>query len=197
MKILSIDIETTGLDPQEHKVIEFGCILEDIEKNHIPIDELPYFHCIIIQEKRGDHVAIEMNKELFELMPEYGISQAEFLKTFYEWCIMNNLEIDENRRVRIIAAGKNFAGFDNLFLNEIPGFKHFFSISNRVIDPALLYMLPEDKEVPDLQTCLIRAGINIDVKHTALDDAKDIIYLLRQKYKSLNLIPDQQQPTKN
>ena len=43
MKYLSIDIETTGLDPVEHKIIEFGCLIEDTTKPHIPVSELPHY----------------------------------------------------------------------------------------------------------------------------------------------------------
>lgn len=188
MKYLSIDIETTGLDPNYHKIIEFGCILEDTEKMHLPLGDLPYYHCIIIQEKIGDPIALEMNKELFDLMPYCGITQGQFLKEFYNWCIKRDLAVDEKGRIKIIAAGKNFSGFDNLFLLEIPGFNQFFYISKRVIDPSILYLNPDDQELPNLQTCLTRAGMDCDVKHTALEDARDIIILLRKKYGALNLI---------
>ena len=107
---------------------------------------------------------------------------------FFYWCSNNGFEKNEKGKVRIIAAGKNFGSFDLLFLNEILGFSQIFSISKRHLDPAMLYLIPGDTELPDLQTCLDRAGIKKTVSHNALADAADVINLLRKKYLTLNLV---------
>jgi inhibitor of KinA sporulation pathway (predicted exonuclease) len=39
-----------------------------------------------------------------------------------------------------------------------------------------------DKVPPSLDTCLERAGIQSVVTHKALDDARDVIRVLRKKY---------------
>jgi hypothetical protein len=63
----------------------------------------------------------------------------------------------------------------------MPGFKEKFYIHSRVIDPTTLYWKPfTDNELPNLKECLLRAGIDKSVSHTAEDDAKDIITLLRK-----------------
>ena len=189
MKYLSIDIETTGLNPFEHKIIEFGALLEDTEKTHIPVSELPHYHCIIQQEKKGDPISLEMNKAIFDIMDTgWCVSQGAFLKDFFFWCSNCGLPKDEKGKIRIVAAGKNFSAFDLLFLNEIPGFAQIFSISKRCLDPAMLYMCPNDTELPSLQDCLDRAAINKTVAHNALADAADVINLLRKKYMTLNLV---------
>lgn len=189
MKYLSIDIETTGLNPHEHKIIEFGALLEDTTKIHLSVSDLPHYHCIIQQEMKGDPIALEMNQKIFEIMETgWCVSQGGFLKDFYKWCENAGLEKNSKGKIRIVAAGKNFSSFDLLFLNEIPGFAQIFSVSKRCLDPAMLYIVPDDCELPDLQTCLDRAGIKKTVAHNALSDAADVVNLLRQKYMALNLV---------
>ena len=39
-----------------------------------------------------------------------------------------------------------------------------------------------DDWIPNLDTCKKRAGINGEVTHNALDDARDVILTLRSKY---------------
>ena len=66
MKYLSIDIETTGLDPLKDQLLSFGAIIEDTE-NPLPFDEIPKFHAAIKRNRiEGDLFAINMNKELIE-----------------------------------------------------------------------------------------------------------------------------------
>lgn len=188
MRYLSIDIETTGLSPIENKIIEFGCLLEDTNRLHIPVSQLPHYGCIITQDCVGNPEALEMNKETFELMQDWGISQGRFLKDFGIWCDMHKIDKDENGRYRIVAAGKNFGAFDLQFLLQLPGFSNMFSVSKRTLDPAMLYLQPTDSELPSLQTCLDRAGLKKTVTHNALGDAADVISLLRLKYDKLNLV---------
>lgn len=178
MKYLSIDVETTGIDPNEHKVIMFAAILDDLS-NPQPIDDLPFFSCIINQDKKGEPYALEMNEWIFKMMPEEGISQAQFIKVFTAWLNDHGFEQEKGRFV-INVAGKNVAGFDNIFLKNIPGFTDRIRIRSRCIDPTILFLDEKDEHLPDLQTCLERAGIKKKVTHNALEDALDIVQLIRK-----------------
>jgi hypothetical protein len=82
-------------------------------------------------------------------------------------------------------AGKNFSGFDKLFLAKMPNSRNFIDrIHHRVIDPASLYWEPfTDKELPSSKTCLERAGMSGVVAHTALEDAKMVVNLIRTHLK--------------
>lgn len=88
---------------------------------------------------------------------------------------------NKNRRFPypINVAGKNASGFD------IPFCKHFFpdfdtiKINHKVLDPGMLYVKVDDKQIPGLQECLKRIGINRVVAHTAISDALDVIELIR------------------
>ena len=76
-------------------------------------------------------------------------------------------------------AGKNYSGFDKRFLEKLEGW-NTIKFSHRVIDPSILYMdWDNDTELPNLDECLKRANINKTVSHNALDDAMDIVNLLR------------------
>ena len=66
MYYLSIDIETTGLNPQTCDIIEFAAILDDLS-NPQPVDSLPYFHAYIKQECfNGEPYALSMHSKTFE-----------------------------------------------------------------------------------------------------------------------------------
>jgi oligoribonuclease (3'-5' exoribonuclease) len=178
MKYLSIDVETTGRNPNEHKVIMFAAILDDLNKPR-PVDNLPFYSCIINQEKKGEPYALEMNEWIFKEMPKEGISQAQFIKEFTAWLNQQGFEEEKGRFV-INVAGKNVAGFDNIFLKNIPGFTDRIRIRSRCIDPTILFLDKKDEHLPDLQTCLERAGIQKRVSHNALEDALDIVQLIRE-----------------
>lgn len=83
----------------------------------------------------------------------------------------------------ITAAGKNFATFDKLFLEKLPRWKQCIRLKQRVLDPAILYIdWSTDTEVPNLNKCKEKAGIKGYVTHNALEDAWDVIEVLRKKY---------------
>ena len=64
MPYVSIDIETTGLDPETCQILEIGAVLDDWTK---PIDELPVYHRLVYhKEYRGSAYALAMNANLLE-----------------------------------------------------------------------------------------------------------------------------------
>ena len=196
MKYISLDIETLGLNPEDCDVIEIGAIVEDTA-NYRPRAELPTFHCYVNKENyRGNIFALAMNahilkkilelrkpdvdgifrgnKEAFLLSPE---SIAEVFLKFMK----NNNYLD----TKPVIAGKNVAGFDLPFLNVcIPDWK-YIKFHHRVIDPGMLYFNSHTDNVPpDLKECKKRAGLPELVTHEALDDAWDVIQLVRVAYPS-------------
>ncbi len=86
--------------------------------------------------------------------------------------------------MRLIAAGKNFAAFDLPFLKCLPHWRDHIRISQQILDPAVFYLnFKEDERMPSLEECKKRAGFeDTTVTHDALDDALDVIRLLRQQY---------------
>ena len=81
------------------------------------------------------------------------------------------------------AAGKNFANFDNKFLERLPRWKQVLRARGRTIDPSILFVnWKDDDAIPGLSLCKERAHLDPHVTHNAIDDAMDIVKLLRTQY---------------
>jgi hypothetical protein len=85
--------------------------------------------------------------------------------------------------VKINVAGKNFGNFDSKFLEKLPHHNLLVKFHHRILDPGMLYFDPnEDEILPSTEICMQRAGVGGEVQHTALEDALNVIKLLRNKY---------------
>ena len=191
MKYVSIDIETTGLDPKFCDVIEIAAMVDDLTKPlKRPLESL-FFHTYVIpidtargprRGYRGEPYALSMHAETFRRIakqekPYTYLPFDEIGVYFANWCNQNEL-LDDSGRLQV--AGKNFAMFDKGFLEALPDWGDEVTFRHRVIDPAMWFMRPDDEEVPDLTECLKRAGLEGAVQHTALEDAYDVIRLVRK-----------------
>jgi hypothetical protein len=222
MIYVSIDIETSGLDHEKHKVLSIGAIIEDTEKR-LPYEECPKFNVIVLQnEIIGSPRALTMNKEIISMMGEYleGTDEARHLmkshsdysfyesddvvKQFYYWLETNGLGYglmnsghygkaqdgkwlpsinSATKPITLNVAGKNFGTFDKLFLQELPWWQKLIRTRQRVLDPAILCVdWKNDTSLPNLTQCKERAGVSGIVTHNALEDAWDVIEVLRKFY---------------
>ena len=85
--------------------------------------------------------------------------------------------------VSLNVAGKNFASFDKHFLERLPRWQQVVRIRQRIIDPSIIFTnWNEDSTLPSLFECKQRAKIQGVVTHDALEDAWDVIQLLRTQY---------------
>ena len=190
MKYVSIDLEMTGLDPETCQILQFGAVIEDTE-NIKPLEDLPVFNCYILQDiYKGEVDGISMNSKIFEKLRQYKnklLDTTDLFTTeknvgfyFKKFLIDNGIIADKNNRVNITVAGKNFGASDLNFINKLPNFKKHISISSKIIDPGILYFNPEiDTSLPGLSACLRRANKPFLVSHTAVEDALDVIKLIR------------------
>lgn len=225
MKYLSIDIETTGLNPENHQILSIGVIVEDTTKK-LPFNEIPKFHCAIVREEiAGGLFALNLNKDLiatingWDTSSEEGKKQIEqttgmifcredeVVQHLFRFLFRNNVlnnslyYFNENTMVEIIdgisypvlksnivkshltVAGKNFATFDKLFLEKLPRWQQVFKIRQRIIDPTILFTdWKNDEALPNLTTCKERAKTGGEVSHNAIEDAWDVIELMRTQY---------------
>lgn len=189
MIYVAIDIETTGLNPKVHDIIEFAAVLDDL-RNPRPLDELPKFHAYLKKDNYiGDAYALSMHPEIFKRIAKPGegdrvVYYNELAAPFQNWLSKHGHPFDEKKGKYLVnVAGKNAAGFDLPFLNEKVKEWHDVQFRHRVIDPAILFFDPaHDDSLPDSKTCLERAGLTGDVKHTALEDALMVVELLRTIY---------------
>ncbi len=216
MIYVSIDIETSGLDHEKHKVLSIGAIIEDTEKK-LPYEECPKFNAIVLQnEITGSPRAITMNKEIISMIGDYlegddetrqnfqthsdysFYKEDEVVKKFFIFLLDNNVidnewtnnwksggkDINSNSRpVTINVAGKNFGTFDKLFLQELPWWQKLIRTRQRVLDPAILCVdWNNDTALPSLTQCKERTNVEGIVTHNALEDAWDVIQVLRNFY---------------
>jgi oligoribonuclease len=191
MPYVSIDIETTGTDPSWCQVIEVGAVIEDWVT---PVEQLPTFHCYVVHERTvGQPFALHMNAGILKKIADHTAKHGnrkyvscleKFLHPEHVWpeldMFLSANKIGRDRA--ILPAGKNFTGFDKLFLSPLLGFDQI-KMHYRAIDPAMLFWNPDiDDEPPSTKTCMERAGIPGDVKHTAVEDARAVIQMVRAAF---------------
>ena len=184
MKYISIDTETTGLDPDKCQVIEFGAVIDDLSDPK-PIKDLPKFQCYIrYPEYKGSAFALQMNQKILHTLAidseEDPICDAEDVAEYFEGFLFENGYVESDK---IIPAGKNFASFDWPFIKDFPLYINKMKIrfDHRMLDPMSMYITKDDIYPPDTSECLKRAGLNTHVAHNAIDDACDVIRLIRYK----------------
>ena len=198
MKYVSIDIETTGLDPETCQTIQIGAVIEDTN-NPLPIEDLPRFKCLVEHPQyTGSPFALVMNKDILaqlgelerankeeraEIRKRYNIlPEGLVAKSLGMWLQANGLGDPESKtgQIRITVAGKNFATFDKLFLQKLSGWSTSIQIRQRMIDPTILCMdWTKDDGLPNLAECMKRAGVEGAVTHDALQDAIDVVRVMR------------------
>ncbi len=192
MKYVSIDIETTGLNHDICNVIEFAAIADDLSLQ-MPLESLPTFQTYILQDHYvGEPFALAMHAEIFRKIANWQkesdiniCAAAELLPRFHTFLTTLAGYTAPNGILKINVAGKNFGNFDSKFLEKLPHHDLLVKFNHRILDPAMLYFNPEEDDIlPGTEKCLKRAGIAADVKHTALEDAINVVKLLRKKYPS-------------
>ena len=207
MLVASLDLETTGLDYEKCQIIEVGVAVDDLAPGKVlPLKDVPKFHCYVQRDTYvGSAFALSMHSKIFLRMAkkeepyrylwpgEAASAMAAFLKPF--------CGADDGK---LTVVGKNFASFDLAFLRHekpflkevVPMFRH------RVIDVGTLFLDPGvDEKLPGTEECARRAdelaaraykgtdsagglwGRWFDtpklVEHNALDDALQVLYIMR------------------
>lgn len=131
---------------------------------------------------REDDVA----KEFYYFLDENGFNQGIDNSGGYIQVKDNKIRPAFNngtRPITINVAGKNFATFDKLFLEQLPWWKKLIKIRQRVLDPAILVVdWKNDTSLPNLKQCKERTGVEGIVTHNALEDAWDVIEVMRKFY---------------
>ncbi len=138
---------------------------------------------------------------LMDTHTEYSFyKEDDVIKEFYMflWCngfsLLDSQSIHVNGKLTPIidgrtkpitlnVAGKNFGTFDKLFLQELPWWQKLIRTRQRVLDPAILMVdWKNDTSLPNLTQCKERAGVSGFVTHNALEDAWDVIEVMRKFY---------------
>jgi hypothetical protein len=161
--------------------LEFACVWADW---NTPLEKLPRFHRVIRHDAiRGEPFALNLNNRLLDLLakpqPETAYCPPDELAgEFATWLTALGVKPAD----RITIAGKNFSGFDLPFLRKLPNW-NLIKHRHRFIDPATMWWIPsaDGMELPGMETCKHRAGLPGGAAHTALEDALDVVELVRRK----------------
>lgn len=179
LKYVALDVETTGRDPSKHQVLELALVVETDWAT--PVADLPCLRLTVDHPLIcGEVKALTMNRDLLAEICQRGGDATRrdgwgrvrlFLSKFFG--------PDE----KVTVAGKNAAGFDLPFCEAtFEGWerRRFF---HRVLDVGSLYCDPfADAHLPDTAECMRRAGLPGDVPHTALDDARLVVQMIRRRF---------------
>lgn len=200
MRFVSIDIETTGLDPETCQILQIGAVIEDT-LNPKPIEELPRFSCIVEHPiYSGRPFALNLNNWIMKILASLETATKEerteirkvhrimgeglVARAFYEWLRGNGIQPrpdSKSEQLNINAAGKNFATFDKLFLEKLPSWSSLIQFNQRILDPGVIFTdWQNDEKLPSLGVCMKRLGIDGEVTHDAVNDAIDVIRVLRK-----------------
>lgn len=185
--------------PKFHVAIKRPSITGDmyaINLNRDLIETIVHYQTAADQDEKND---------LVQMTGMQFLEEDQVVEALYQFCFENGLvEIDPvtmatNSRfingkrypmltskmagVHITCAGKNFGTFDKIFLEKLPRWKQVFRIRQRIIDPSVLFTdWANDESLPSLSDCKKRAGLSEVVTHNAVEDAWDVIELLRKHY---------------
>lgn len=183
MLILSIDIETTSIDPEKGQLLSLGAVAY----NSLTLQEVGTFHgCVNYGEFYGEPVALSMNSSLLMHIARNGADVFPDLMTLFKSFgnFLEGIEWGEHPDNKITLCGKNFLMFDEKWLDnkcqEVYGmnFRKSFSEANfgrRYLDVGPMFAKMSDSEIPNLSECMLRAGIDGTVTHNALQDARDVL----------------------
>jgi len=183
MKYVSLDLETTGLDEHTHQILEIGAIIED-PYNELGFNEIPKFHAFIASPNYVCQAgAAVMNTNIFKILSE-GKHQDIVTLLAAESMLINWLNKNLGKNADVTLAGKNVGTFDIPFLQvHMPNLFKNVNIHRRVLDPGILFTdIKKDSVIPNLKKCLSISGIQKEISHDAVEDAWDVIQVLRKKY---------------
>ncbi|UYZ58601.1 3'-5' exonuclease family protein [Hymenobacter latericus] len=189
MRYVSLDLETTGGDPQRHQILELAAVIEDTKRLR-PLPELPTFRRAVRHpEYVGTAGALALNARLLEELARKGpnaevCTPDELVSQLQSFLLEHGFRPEESGRVVVTLAGKNVASFDLPFLKQLPGWGQLVRAEPATLDPAAFYLnWRKDTRLPTMSICKARARFDDHtVAHEAVADALDVIQLLRPFY---------------
>lgn len=187
MKLLSIDIKTTGLDPNYCSVLEIGAVLfTPCPDLSLPPEERRWstWETLISHSRiQGEATTLAMHSQLLAEISGRTTTHRTILTVTAAMVGLRNFLRDRainasDNQVTIV--GNNFDAFDARFLRMLPGWNTEVAplCSSRTLDVGSLCFCPSDGEVVSLSKCLAKLGIVDQVSHRALDDATQVATLV-------------------
>lgn len=173
--ILSIDTETTGLDPKFHEVIQLAIV------PILNFQELTSESLVIRLQALHPQRMTEKVKKIHNLNPTEGVYFKEGWNTFMEYVqsLISTYGVE-----KVHALGHNWQ-FDKGFIEESIGTENYESMffrdyfDTKINEFLIMNVIGYDKSTSLLPSCE-RLGIKLERHHDALCDAKST-WLLFQK----------------
>lgn len=174
MRYISIDIETSGLDPENCQILSIAAVIEDTE-NIKPLSELPHLHLGILRENiSGSVFAINLNSDLIKTINHYQTSddedrayishvndmsfveESDVVKELFKFFLLNGIEYDDKNNlyanVSIDISPVLSGNMNKMYLN-VAG-KNFGTF-----DKLFLERLPRWKQVFKVRSRILDPGI--------------------------------------
>lgn len=171
MRLVALDLETTGLNPQEDQILEVGMVCFESDTGDI----VGEFERIVRHDRyTGSAYALAMNSDILKRLADFSTDnpnscwvadlRSRMLKQLTEWGF---------EKERPHAVGFNVAPFDIAFLKQAFDYRKMFH--HRAIELGTLLMAPSHTLAPVSSKAVAQAieGSTLeDMPHTALADCK-------------------------
>jgi len=194
MKICSIDIETTGDNPNLHDILSIGFIIADLKKSKIVIDK--FFNHVFFKENLNIKNSVySMHKDFLNWYFENfkkDVGYTYYTEIYY-WLDYNLVPFPKDEQILLI--GKNYNKFDKMFIlehlkkneyHELDEMSNVVNIINQTAyDIGIACMdLNNDTTIPKTEECLKRLNIkyNPEIRHNSLYDS----WLMLQAFSKVN-----------
>lgn len=187
MRLVSIDIETTGLDPDRCSVLEIGAVDFDPQAQIKSDAGRWQFFDLLIKHSfvQGELYALQMNQEILAELAGVKrstkriVSAATAVILFASW-LKDQGYSEENKAT---LCGKNVGSFDLQFLRRLPGWRIKVDplLNHRMLDVGSVFFDP-GSGVPSLAKCASKVNHTPTREHRALDDACTVATVLTRVY---------------
>ena len=178
MKYVSLDLETTCLEPQiPENIMGISMVIEDSAVD-IPLYELPHFTCLVNHKVfSGSAFALHMNAWILKMLIDKKSPYPIYEEAEWPMLAMDFLthHFGDNK---LNLAVKNVAIFDYQFLPK-PIQKRF---NYQMIDPGSVFVDWSTEKLQGLDRIKKRTGFDAPVTHNMYEDALDVIGVLRTTY---------------
>lgn len=182
MRYVSLDIETTCLTPHPDHILGLSMVVEDTERTDIAVEDLPHLTVLLNQPIiKGDAYALGMNSWILDFISVRKKDCPYLIISPYDLFSFVSVFLDTHypiKKGKYTLTGKNVGTFDYQFLPD--DVKKLFN--HRMIDPGSVCIDWKEEKPLDLGSLLKRAGFEHDVTHDMLEDARDVIRVLRKTY---------------
>lgn len=185
---VSIDVETTGLDPKTCQILQIGAVANDHEDLlkcsffEAKIDPTLGVKTGVYGDKIvGERYALSMNQWLLDSKDVQNATNAK--ERFYRWLTQFAKVSDGSLEGFIDPIGQNFGKFDWQFLLGLPSFPTYF-FGHRFVDVTSYVATKEGTKSAASELGRVAREYNIPGKpHEAVFDAWCTLALARENLK--------------